>query len=249
VNPGQLPPYAGPTGVIEGTVSVTGDPAPKETLDIPFACGEAYATYGKAFREGPGRALADVLVAVTRYDGFVPAAGDVVPIKIHGCAYERRTLAVTYGQHIEVSNTDPRETYLPKLLGATMPAQMAAMPGGDPVKLYPTQVGHYALSDDGNHAWMYTDVFVVPFPTHAITGLDGRYRIAGIPAGKPVRISMYAPIIDAQLHPDHGIASVTQERDVEVKAGETVRVDFTIAYKTPKPRPKPKEDPNRPIIK
>jgi hypothetical protein len=249
VNPGHLPPYAGPTGVIEGLVTISGDPAPKEVLDIPFACGEAYATYGKAYREGTGRALADALIAVTRYEGYVPAAGDVVPIKIRGCAYERRTLDVTFGQHIEVTNADPKESYLPTLLGAMMPAQMAAMPGGDPVKLYPTQVGHYALSDDAHHKWMYADVFVVPFSTHAVTGLDGRYRIAGIPAGKPVRISMYAPTIDMQLHPDHGIASVTQERDVEVKPGETVQVDFTLAYKTPKPRPKPKEDPNRPIIK
>jgi len=249
LNPGNLPVYAGPTGVIEGTVTVTGDPPPKETLDIPFACGEAYATYGKAYREGPNRALADVLVAVTRYEGFVPAAGDIVPVKIHGCAYEHRTLDVTYGQHIEVFNTDPKESYLPTLVGATMPAQMAAMPGGDPVKLYPTQVGHYALSDDGSHKWMYADVFVVPFPTHTVTGLDGRFHIAGIPAGKPVRLSVYAPNIDVQLHADHGIASVTQERDVVVKPGETVQVNFTLAYKTPKPRPKPKEDPNRPIIK
>src|SRR6266542_3654658 len=249
LNPEHLPPYSGPTGVIEGVVTISGDPPPKETLDIPFACGEAYATYGKAYREGTGRTLADVLVAVTRYQGFVPALGDVVPIKIHGCAYEKRTLAVTYGQRIEVFDADPKESYLPTLLGASMPAQMAATPGGDPVKLYPTAVGHYALSDDSSHKWMYADVFVVPFPTHAVTGLDGRYRIAGIPAGKPVRISMYAPAIDTQLHPDHGIASVTQERDVEVKPGETVQIDFTLAYKTPKPRPKPKEEPNRPIIK
>src|SRR5882724_11909352 len=92
LNPGHLPPYAGPTGTVEGFITMTGDLPPKRELDIPFACGEAYATYGKAFREGTGRTVADVLVAVTGYAGFVPAAGDAVPVKIHGCAYERRTV-------------------------------------------------------------------------------------------------------------------------------------------------------------
>jgi len=248
INPEHLAPYAGPTGVIEGVVNVTGDPAPKRDIDIPFACGEAYATYGKAFREGTGRTLADVLVAVTGYQGFVPAPGDVYPVKIHGCAFDRRTIVATYGQHLEVFNTDVKERFLPKLDGANLPAQIAAMPQGDAVKLYPTEVGHYALRDDANHAWMYADVFIVRYPTHAVTGLDGRYRIAGIPAGK-VKISTYAPPIDAELHPDFGITASTEEREIEVKAGETVQVNFTLAYKKPKARPKPKEDPNRPIVK
>src|SRR5260221_1659139 len=47
LNPERLAPYAGPTGVVEGVITVSGDPPPKRELDIPFACGEAYATYGK----------------------------------------------------------------------------------------------------------------------------------------------------------------------------------------------------------
>src|SRR5262249_36574569 len=160
-------------------------------------------------REGTGRTLADTMITVTGYNGFVPAKGDEHPIKIHGCAYDRRTVVMTYGQHLEVFNTDSKESYLPKLDGANMPAQMAAMPRGDSVKLYPNEVGYYALKDDANHGWMYADVFVVPYATHAVTGLDGRYRIDGIPPGK-VKVSMYAPVVDAQLHPDFGIEAVTQ---------------------------------------
>jgi len=248
LNPEHLPPYKGPTAVLEGIVTVSGDQAPKRELDIPFKCGEAYGTYGKAFREGTGRTLADVMIAVTRYQGFVPAAGDLDAVKIHGCAYERRTLVLTYGQHIEVFNTDAKESYLPTLIGAHLPAQMGAMPRGDSVKLYPSEVGHYVLSEDAGHPWMYADVFVVPFPTHAVTGLDGRYRIDDIPPDK-VKVSMYAPMIDAQLHADFGIDSVTQEREIELKAGETTKADFVLPYKTPKPRPKPKEDKGRPIVK
>jgi hypothetical protein len=248
VNPTHLPPYAGPTATLEGVVTVSGDPPAKRDIDIPFTCGEAYATYGKAFREGTGRTLADAMIAVTDYQGFVPAKGDAQPIKIHGCAYERRTVVLTYGQHLEVFNTDPKESYLPLLDGANMPAQMAAMPRGDSVKLYPNEVAHYALRDDAKHDWMYADVFVVPFATHAVTGLDGRYRIEGIPPGI-VKVAMYAPAMDAQLHADFGIAEVTQKREIELKPGETTKLDFVLPYKTPKPRPKPKPDPDRPIVK
>jgi hypothetical protein len=242
INPRHAPPFAGPTGTVEGVVRVSGDAAPKKALDIPFACGEAYATYGKAFREGNGRTLADVLVAITDYDGFVPPSSDVVPVTIHGCAYDTRTLALTYGQRVEVKNADPSQFFLPSLLGAELPAQIVAVPRGDPVKLYPLKVGHYVLADGMNRNWMYADVFVLRYATHAVTGLDGRFRITGIPAGK-VKVSAYLPAIDSALHPDVGSEKPTAERQIEVKAGESTVADFVIPYKTPK---RPLEKPTRP---
>ncbi len=157
-------------------------------------------------------------------------------------------MVATYGQHLAVFNTDAKKTFLPLLEGANMPAQMAAMPGGDPVKLYPKDVGHYLLRDDANHPWMTADVFVLRYPTHAVSGLDGRFRITGVPAGK-VKVSSYLPAIDVELHPDVGIAKASQEREIEVPAGGTVKVDFVLAYKTPPPRPKVHRDPNAPIVK
>lgn len=249
VNPQHAAPYAGPTGAIEGVITAKGDLPPRRDISIPFECGEAYASYGKAFREGNGRALADVLVAVTGYTGFVPAGGDVLAVKIHGCAYDHRTLVLTYGQRVEVSNTDPKESFLPTLQGAISPAQMVAVPGGDSVKLYPTEVGHYALREGTNHNWMEADVFVLRYPTAVVTDLTGRYRIAGIPVGK-VKISAYLPLIDAQLHPDVGIARPAEDREVEVAAGETVQADFVLGYKAPKNPPKPRPaSPARPLIK
>jgi len=238
LNPGHLAPYAGPTGVVEGTVKVSGDPPPKRAIAIPFSCAEASATYGKAFCEGNGRTLGDVLVAVTGYEGYVPAQGEVSAVKIHGCAFDRRTIAMTYGQRIEVANTDSRETYLPNLLGANMPAQLVAMPRGDAVRLYPMEVGHYALADGMGKSWLVSEVFVLRYATHAVTGLDGHFRIAGIPVGK-VKVSAYLPQVDPELYAAVGIAQPSLDRDVEVKANETTQVEFVLPYKTPKPVPKP----------
>ncbi len=249
VNPRKLAPYAGPTGVVEGAVRANGDRPPKREITIPFECGEAYATYEKAFREGDGRALADVLVAVTGYDGYVPPSSAAQRVKIHGCAFDRRTVAMTYGQRLEVTNTDIQQSFLPTLLGLEMPAQNVAMPRGDAVKLYPTEVGHYALADGMNRTWMYADVFVLRYPTYAVTGLDGRYRVEGVPVGK-VKVSAYLPAIDRDLHPDVGIARSSVEREVEVKAGETTQADFVIPYKQPKPtKAKPPSETKAPIIR
>jgi hypothetical protein len=250
VNPGNLPPYAGPKGTVEGVVRVTGDAPAKRNLTIPFDCGEAYATYGKVFREGNDRTLADAMVAVTGYQGYIPPAGDVYPISIHGCAYDRRTIVLTYGQRIEVTNREPKQSFLPQLDGSSMPAQLIAMPKGDPVKLYPLEVGHYALREGmKGTAWMYADVYVLQYSTHAVTGLDGRYRISGIPAGK-VKVSVYLPSIDTELHPDTASSPASLDREVEIKDGETTRLDVDFPYKLPKPAPpKPKPASSYPIIK
>jgi hypothetical protein len=249
INPKHLAPYAGPKGTVEGVIRVTGDAPAKRNLTIPFECGEAYATYGKAFREGNERTLADAMVAVTGYEGYIPAVGDAYPISIHGCAYDRRTIVLTYGQRIEVTNREPKQSFLPQLDGSNTPAQIVATPKGDPVKLYPLEVGHYALREGmkGN-AWMYADVFVLQYSTHAVTGLDGRYRIAGIPAGK-VKVSVYLPSIDFELHQDTGGQTSTVEKDVEIKDGETTQLDIDFPYKVPKAPPKLKPASTAPIIK
>jgi hypothetical protein len=249
LNPGHLAPYAGPKGAVEGVVRVTGDPPLKRNLTIPLECGEAAATYDKVFREGNGRTLADAMVAVTGYEGYIPPQADAYPVSIHGCAYDRRTLVLTYGQRIEVTNRDPKQSYLPVLDGSRAPAQLIAMPKGDPVKLYPLEVGHYALREElKSKAWMYADVFVLQYSTHAVTGLDGRYRISGIPAGK-VKVAVYLPSIDVALHADTGVAESSVEHEVEIKDGETTNLDIEFPYKAPKNPPKPKPASTVPIIK
>jgi hypothetical protein len=228
INKDDRQPYAGPAGVVEGTVRVSGDAAPASNVEIAKECPDAVAMYSKLFREGPGRTVADAMVGVTLYDGFIPARSDVYPIGIRGCAYEKRTLALTYGQRIEVKNYDAREPYLPDLLGANLPAKLLAIPRGDAVRLYPLEVGQYQLTELMGKHWMKADVFVVRFSTHAVTGLDGRYRIDGLPVGD-VKVSAFLPAINK-----------TVDRTVAVKAGETTKADFVLPFKAgQETKPKP----------
>ena len=229
VNPLGAAPYSGPVGSVRGTVTVTGDPAPDLegwVEQITASCpASARAFYTKLFREGPERRLADALVTVTGYQGFVPASGEVVKIDVRDCTFGgARTFSATFGQRLELTNRD-RQAYVPHLVGGPMKAWIVALPGGDAVKLYPDKPGHFGLTDQ-MHGVMFADVFVVKFPTHAVTGLDGQFEIGRIPVGEVT--------VDALL-PATGR---TAERKVSVRDGETTEVNLVIEFKRERDTPK-----------
>src|SRR5688572_18185093 len=205
VNHKGLTPYAGPTGAVRGVVRLTGDAA-VEHADVLRAiaadCTAAKGTYGKTPREGQGRTVADVLVAVTGYDAFVPQKQAERIVKGVGCAWEARTIALMFGQTLRVAAGDNR-AYVPDLMGQKMPAQLFAMPGAEPVSLPPRKPGRFRLVDS-MRLYSQADVFVVPYPTTAVTALDGTFEITGIPVGK-VKVSALLPATMA-----------VSEREIEV---------------------------------
>jgi hypothetical protein len=219
VNPENEPPYSGPTGSVRGIVTATGDPAPVATAhlaQIKGQCPEAREAYGHVFREGMMRSLADVLVAVTGYSGYVPATESKQTVSARGCAFSTRTVSLTFGQAIDVISKD-REAYAPNLLGSHMQAQMLALPGGAPSTLYPPQPGHYELTDSIK-IFMLADVYVLKYATHDVTSLDGRYEIKRIPVGK-VRLNALLPATNTSI-----------EKEIEIKAGETLEVPLELRF-------------------
>jgi hypothetical protein len=225
VNPKGEQPYAGPTGRLTGVVTIEGDPPPELGYKVPRKCGEAAATYGKLFRVGQDKTLADVLVTVTRYKGFVPAKGEAAKITMRGCAFARRTVAATFGQRIEVANLDPSESHMPFLLGAPSRAVMVAVPKGAPVKTYPVEPGHYLLRDQLPNPFLHADVYVLKFATFDVTGLDGGYEIDRIPVGK-VRVDALLPVLGKNA-----------TREIEIKPGDN-KLDLTITFDAAADRPK-----------
>lgn len=194
-NPDKREPYRGPTGSVSGVVKMSGDAAAPLFLagaQLPKGdkCAAARDMYSSAFREGPGRTLADVLVAVTQYNAYLPPPKDPIPVTIEGCAFDRRTIAMTFGQRLSVS-VKGGEAGAPDLLGARNPALLVAVPGGDPIELHPRGVGLDRLVDR-SHEYTFADVYVLPYPTVKVTGLDGRFEISGIPTG-PVKVNALLP--------------------------------------------------------
>jgi hypothetical protein len=210
LDPDHKPPYAGPTATLKGKVRLEGDAAPASGLKFDAKCAEAPATYGKLFRVGLDNGLADAMVTVTRYQdrGWVPPKEQAVKAGFRGCAAVQRTYVLTFGQRLEVTNLDrTADPYIPMLDGAPSKTMQVAVPGGAPIKLYPMEPGHYMLRDSMDRGPV-ADVFVLKYATHAVTGLDGRYEISGIPVGK-VRVDAFLPVI-----------SKSQGQEIELKEGE-----------------------------
>lgn len=214
------PPYSGPTGALTGTVRIKGDPPPETPHKYPKECeGEAGAVYGKLFRVGKDHQLADALVAVSKYQGYVPPKEAAIRVTIKNCAYSTRTIAMTDGQHLEVRNVDDdTTTYLPWLDGARMPAGIVATPHGDPVKLYTRGYSRYWLRDQMGRTFMVAHVFHFHFSTTAVTGLDGKYAIEGVPLGK---VDVSAMLPSANL--------LSVSKPFEIKEGDN-HLDLELAF-------------------
>jgi hypothetical protein len=197
-----------------------GDPSPPLDLGeikIPVGtCFAAHKMYKSLFREGANRTLADALVAVTGYEGYLPPPKPLVEVVAKDCAYDRRTIAMMLGQGIAVTNKGPKAV-TPQLLGTHTQALLIAVPGGDPIKLFPQKVGLHKLIDR-SHEFTFAEVYVVPYPTTQVTGLDGRFSISGIPVGD-VKVNALLPALGK-----------TTEREVTVKEGETVEVILELSF-------------------
>jgi hypothetical protein len=237
LDPSNMPAYQGPTGSVEGTVSVTG-PDPPTLPGKDFSkCPAAEATYGKLFRVGAplpngSRALADAVVAVTNYAAFVAQGDEAKKVAIGtDCAFPSRTITMTFGQRLEVSNKSTA-IIAPALEQVPGYAMMVAPPEerGDPVKLYPPHPGYFTLVDRTSLAelgagFISEDVYVFLFPTHTVSGLDGHYRIDGIPVGKARVGARLAPVGEVS-------------KGVEIRAGVVEKVDLQLRY-VPQPEPVP----------
>jgi hypothetical protein len=219
VNPEKLPPYTGPTGSVEGTIRVIGDPAPVIAADFT-KCGDAQKTWGHKFREGPpdekgARPLADAVVVITGYRGFyLPEQQEAKEVRIEGCAYTTRTATMTFGQRLEVKNLS-RDFWTPVLEPGSNMVLMMATPNGDPAKIYPKKPGHYLLTDR-DRKYAVVDVYAFLHPLHTASDLTGHYRIDGLPLGK-VKVSSTHPQIDANA-----------EAELVVQEGVVQKVDLVL---------------------
>lgn len=223
VNPGKATEYTGPTGVVEGTIKVKGDPPIDRTfMKLPAGCEDAWKVHAPIYRAGPKGELADTLVAAIGYSGFVRPSREDKTVTIKSCSIEPTVVDLSLGQRLMVGNAD-KMPYMPQLPEKTQIHRLAVQ-GMAPVPMFVTHVGAFGMT------WLAgalpgSDVpsimvFVLPNAIHTVTALDGKFRLTGIPAGK-VRITASHFGMDEAF------------KDVEVKAGSETRLELTLTYKRP----------------
>lgn len=220
LNPEGQKEYSGPTGSIVGVVRVIGDSAPEQAelkKLIPLGkCVAAHKMYSKLFREGLERGLADVLVAVTEYEGLVTSDKPLVPMLGRDCAFDARTYALTYGQGLSLTSRGA-ETYIPDLVGTSPGALLLAIPGGNPVNMFPPKPGFYQVVDR-SHPFVGANVYVLGYPTVDVSDANGEFEVTGVPVGSAT--------VNALLPQTNASAS----KKVTVKAGEKTRIELALSF-------------------
>jgi len=189
---------------------------PETAAKIPEDCPRALELRRKLFRQGINRSLADVLVTVTEYTGYLRPRSDAVRVEAKGCAFDANVTAMVYGQHLEVFNRDGK-AYMPRLIGVPSYALRVAMPGGGPVPIFPPDPGRYLLVDE-TRDYMRSELYVLNYPTFAVTGLDGAFEISGVPAGD-AKVTAYSP----------ALGKVSEQR-VKIQAGVIADLKFDLAF-------------------
>jgi hypothetical protein len=223
VNPSHATEYTGDTGVIEGTVKVSGDPARvRKFIPLPKECEAAVANHAPEYRAGAGGELADALVAVIMTSGFVrPSRADKL-VTLKSCSILPTLIDLSIGQRLLVANEDTTP-YTP-----TLPTRQTitrlAIRGQSAVPLFLVAPGAYGMT------WLpgmapgadvpTATVFVLPNALHMATDLTGKYRIAGIPVGKAKLVVSHVGM------PEFG-------KEIEIKAGEVLKLDVPMTYKLP----------------
>jgi hypothetical protein len=120
------------------------------------------------------------------------------------------------GQGLSVLNKGPK-ALTPQLLGARSQALLIAIPGGEPIEMHAQKIGLHKLIDR-SHEFAFAEVYVVPYSTTSVTGLDGKFEIPGVPVGT-VKVNALLPALGK-----------TVEREVTVVEGKTVELNLELDF-------------------
>jgi len=210
----------GTTGTIVGHVKYMGATPvnPIIRMGADPRCNKLYVgkrPTSQAFIVGTDGAFANVLVNL---DGTFPATpAPTMPVVLgqKDCQYVPRVLGARVGQTLQVKNDDPTDHNV----------HSQSMAGNDfnttqPIKSMPFEfklkAGELLHVRCDNHTWMTAYIGIFDNPYFAVSGTDGSFTIANVPAGKQ------------SVKAWHEVMGM-QTQMVDVQAGKTTTVDFTFA--------------------
>jgi plastocyanin len=155
-------------------VAMAGDPmcAKKHTGNVE----------NEALVLGPGQTMANVIVSIKGATGGTAKTAPVV-IDQQGCQYKPHVAAVQVNQPVKILNSDGLLHNVHALPKANAPFNQA-MPAAvkETTQKFTKAEAPFPIKCDV-HPWMQSYMAVYDHPFFAVTGKDGKFSIAGVPAG------------------------------------------------------------------
>lgn len=208
----------GTPATIHGVVKFEGEPPAREQLAIAGTAGcqhEGPPPLSETVIVNDGR-LQNCIVFVSKVPkNYEPPPPPTEPLRMdqQGCVYRPHVVAVRAGQKLLVHNGDPTSHNVHVYSNRTTVPNRTQPAGGQDLEIVfakaepPVQVGCDI------HPWMRAWVGVFEHPFFAVTGVDGTFRIEGLPLGEYTLTCW---------HEKYGKQTV----DVELPAGATAEIGF-----------------------
>ena len=215
-----------PAADITGTITLKGTP-PKEKDITPLKddvnCGKFHSTMPttKFYVVGAGGELADAVVYLTGITGkSTGASAAPAVLDQKSCEYVPQIFAVQTGQKLNVKNSDPvlHNVHTQPTVAGNKEDNKAQMPGGADLTFSFDKPELWLKFKCDVHPWMFAWVSVFDHPYFAVSGKDGTFKIANVPAGKYT------------LEVAHRKAG-TVKQEIEVKDGEPAKVELALEAK------------------
>lgn len=203
-----------------------GLPAPALTLtDAQRAmpgCVDAALRYAQPFDvSGPGP-LPGALVAVEATD-HEPGTPRDRRMTFRDCDVQPRVLFVSQNDRVYF-HSDAHRPVLPHVRGTGNPIDQLIIPGANDVLITLPRRGEYPVNVQGMPPFVGAMIMVLPNRHIATTDGQGHFRLDEVPVGEHT--------INAWF-----IATQASRARVTVRPGEVTRVDLTLRYTPPPPRP------------
>lgn len=205
-------------GTIQGTVKWDGARIEPQALDLsgnPDCARLATETvYDESLVVNDNGTVRFALVAVDSNDAYEPSAEPVVVDQL-GCRYVPHVFAIQAGQTLKIKSSDQtlhNVHYIP--MSDDNAEGNFAMPAPGVRERIFTGTDWIKFKCDV-HPWMGAWAAVRPHPFFAVSGADGSYTIANVPAGTHKVVLKHEKLGE-------------QSGTVTVEAGKTATLDFTL---------------------
>jgi hypothetical protein len=178
------PAAAGPTGVLTGTVRLTGAAPARAPLPVfknHEVCGDHVPDERLVVGPGGGVRYAIVTVDGVR-GGKAPDRDTAVILDNRECRFQPHVQVAEVGQWLEISNSDPVLHNADARIGNETLFNVAVTPAHR-VRKPLARPGLIALTCDVRHTWMSAFIDVTTHPYHTVTDAYGAYEIRDLPPG------------------------------------------------------------------